>query len=81
MAETLSLDSFIAEFESQFEEEEAGSMTAATRFKDLEEWSSMHALVVNLSFDDQYGITLTSEEFRQAETIGDLFRLINEKEA
>ncbi|MCB9236057.1 MAG: acyl carrier protein [Bacteroidia bacterium] len=72
-------DFFLENFADQFSEAEAGSIQGNTRFRDLEEWSSMQALVVNLSFDDLYGLTLTTDDYLSAQTVVDLYQLIIKK--
>ena len=79
MAALLDEASFLEKFEAQFEEVEQGSIGAATRFRDLPEWSSMQSLVVIASFDWEYGVTITADELREAETVGDLFKIVKGK--
>ena len=75
----LNLETFIRKFEEQFEAEDPGSMTARTQFRELGEWSSMHALIVTASFDWEYGVTLNDAELRTAVTLLDLFQIVKEK--
>lgn len=70
---------FIQNFESQFEEAEPGLITATTEFRQLGGWSSMQALIVIASFDWDYGVAVSAEEFRQVKTIEELHRLVNSK--
>lgn len=46
-----------------------------TKFRELEEWSSMQALIVIAAVDEHFGVTLPEKEFRRAETVQDLFSL------
>ena len=50
-----------------------------TDFKQLEEWSSLHALIVIALVDTEYGITLDGNDLRSINTVQDLFDLIVEK--
>lgn len=79
MAMRLEEASFLEKFEAQFEEVEKGSIVAGTRFRDLAEWSSMQSLVLIASFDWEYGVTITAEELRAAETVGDLYKIVEGK--
>ena len=46
-----------------------------TRFREMEEWSSMQALIVIATVDEDFGVTLPEKEFRKAQTFKDLFDL------
>lgn len=48
---------------------------AGVRFRELEEWSSMQALIVIAAVDEHFGVTLPEKDFRKAETFEDLFEL------
>lgn len=48
---------------------------ANVRFRELEEWSSMQALILIAAVDEHFGVTLPEKEFRNANTIEDLFLL------
>lgn len=58
-------DSFSAEAEVE----------AGVRFRELEEWSSMQALIVIAAVDEHFGVTLPEKEFRKAQTFKDLYEL------
>ena len=53
----------------------AAGVEAGVRFRELEEWSSMQALIVIAAVDEHFGVTLPEKEFRKAETFEDLFDL------
>ena len=71
-----SFDFFLEQFEAQFEAEKPDTLGANTNFRDLEEWSSMQALMVNLFLDETYGVTLTTEDYRHSKTVGDLYEIL-----
>jgi acyl carrier protein len=50
-------------------------IVAQAQFRELEEWSSMQALIVIAAVDEHFGVTLPEKEFRKAETFQDLFQL------
>ena len=70
---------FASNLEQQFQKPIPGGLTAGTRFRDLEEWTSLQALIVISSFDWDYGITISAEELRKAMTIDDLYALVTQK--
>jgi len=53
----------------------AVDIDAQTKFRNLEEWSSMQALLVIAAIDEHFGVTLPEKDFRNAVTISDLFEL------
>lgn len=75
----MELNEFIAHFAEQFENTEKSVFHADTRFRELEEWSSVMALSVMAMIDDEYGIALNGKEMRQADTIQDLFEIVKNK--
>lgn len=70
---------FTSNLEQQFQKPIPGGLTADTRFRDLEEWTSLQALIVISSFNWDYGITISAEELRKAVTIDDLYSLVTQK--
>ncbi|MCB0756446.1 MAG: acyl carrier protein [Flavobacteriales bacterium] len=64
---------FVEVFRSLFQE--ADGINENTQFRQLEEWSSMQALIVIAAIDEHFGVTLPEREFREAKTVGDLYRL------
>jgi acyl carrier protein len=50
-----------------------------TDFKQLDEWSSLHALIIIALVDTEYNITLDGNDLRSLNTVQDLFDLIVEK--
>lgn len=76
----MELNEFIAHFAEQFEDTEKSVFNADTKFRELEEWSSVMALSVMAMIDDEYGIALDGKEMRQANTIEELFNIAKSKE-
>jgi acyl carrier protein len=70
---------FIKKFEDQFQHAVPGGVKPATRFRDLEEWTSLQALIIISSFDWDYGVTVAADELRKAITVEDLFNLVIKK--
>lgn len=54
-------------------------ITAQTKFKNLEEWGSMLALIVIASVDSEFQKTITAEDIAAAETVEDLFKIVSVK--
>jgi acyl carrier protein len=75
----MEIKEFIANFADQFDETDAEVFTPETKFRELEEWSSLIALSVMSMIDDEYDVQLTANEMRDAQTIQDLFNIVNSK--
>ena len=75
----MELKEFIDSFVEQFDDTEASEITVYTKFKDLDEWSSLIAMGVIALVRTQYGKTVTGKEIRTCETVKDLFDLVSSK--
>jgi acyl carrier protein len=75
----MNIADFISKFSAEFDDTDTSEFSAETRFKNLEEWSSITALSIIAMADNDYGIELTGEDIRNSETIKDLFDIINKK--
>lgn len=75
----MEIKEFIENFAAQFDETEPSVFTAETRFRDLEEWSSLIALSIIAMVDEEYDITLKGDDIRKANTISDLFETVKAK--
>jgi len=56
-------------------------MDLKTRLEDLPNWTSLRALMVVVGFEGDYGVFLSGEEFREAHTIQDLYRIVAQRMA
>lgn len=73
------LEEFVALFAEQFDDTDASEITAATEFKDLEEWSSLIALNVIAMVDEEFDVALIGDDILNCETIEDLFDIVKSK--
>lgn len=74
----MELQEFIQNFADAIEIE-VTSINGSTEFHDLEEWTSMAALMIIGMIDDEYEVQLKAEEMRGADTIEDLFEIVKSK--
>ena len=72
----MELKDFIENFAAQFDETDASVFTADTRFRDLEEWSSLIGLSVIAMVDEEYDVTLKGDKLRKCDTVGELFEMV-----
>ena len=75
----MEIKDFIENFADQFDDTEASEMTAETKFKELDEWSSLVALSVIAMVDDEYDVAIKGDDIRNAETIQDLFNVVESR--
>ena len=68
---------FLQSFAEQFDETDPSVITIDTRFKEMNEWSSMVALMIIAMVDENYNKKITGADLREANTIGQLFDRIN----
>ena len=75
----MEIKEFVEKFAEQFDETDASVFTAETKFRELEEWSSLIALSIIAMVDDEYDVTLKGDDIRNSNTIEDLFNLVQSK--
>lgn len=68
---------FIVKFAEQFEETEPEKITYETRFRDIEEWSSLVHLSIIMMLDREYDAAIDEDDFNKLETVEDIFNYIN----
>ena len=73
------MEKFIQLFAEQFDDIDIALLKPETHFRELEEWSSLVALLVITMVDEEYGIVLPPEEMRKTQTIQELFDLVQSK--
>jgi len=75
----MELKDFVQNFADQFDETDASVFTPETKFRDLDEWSSLIALSVIAMVDEEYEVTLKGDDIRGANTIEELFNTVKSK--
>lgn len=73
---SMELKDFIANFAAQFDETNVSEFKPETRFKDLDEWSSMITLGIIAMADEEYNVRLKGDSIRNSVTIEDLYNVI-----
>ena len=72
----MNLDQFIEYFAGLFDETPPETINASTRFKELEEWSSLVALSVIAMVDEEYDVEFRGDDIRDSQTVEDLFNVV-----
>ena len=72
----MNIEEFIENFAAQFDDTDVADFTAETRFKQLDEWSSLTALSVIAIVDDEYDVIIKGNDIINSDTIQDLFDVV-----
>lgn len=72
----MNLQQFIDNFADLFEETDADTIQANTRFKSLDEWSSLIALSVIAMIDEEYDVEFRGDDIRNSDTVDDLYHIV-----
>lgn len=72
-------EDFVQKFAECFNTTAPESITAETEFRKLEEWGSMLALIVIAMIDADFGKTITAEDLKSADTVGQLYEIVKQK--
>jgi len=72
----MDLQDFLVKFADLFNEKDAASINANTKFKELEEWSSLIALSVIAMIEDEYSIAIKGNDIRNSDTVENLFNAV-----
>ena len=75
----MEIKEFVENFADQFDETDPAEITGETKFRDLEEWSSLIGLSIIAMVDDEYDVTLRGEDMRKADTVQELFEIVKAK--
>lgn len=70
---------FIEKFAEAIEMELVEGLKEGTRFRELDEWSSLAVLSVIAMLDEEYDIQIENADFKKLETIGDIVRFIESR--
>ena len=75
----MELQDFIQKFAEQFDEIDANNLTRDSNFRELNGWNSLTALSVMAMIDEEYDIQIKGEDIRQADTLEELFDIMQSK--
>jgi len=72
----MELQDFVQHFAEQFDETEMSVFKPETKFREINEWSSLLALSIIAMADEEYEVKLKGEDIRNSQTIEDLFNIV-----
>ena len=67
---------FLNDFENILDDQPNFKLELNSKFRDLDEWDSLTALSLIAMLDDEYNITVTGDQIKNLETLGDIFKLL-----
>lgn len=74
----MDLNEFIELVKESFDELET-DLTPSTAYKQIDEWTSMQALILIAHLDDNLGVVLDADDLKNTTTIEDLYNLVLKK--
>ncbi|WP_321518075.1 phosphopantetheine-binding protein [uncultured Bacteroides sp.] len=72
----MDFNKFTENLANLFDETDSDEFTAETRFKELEEWSSLVALSIIVMIDEKYQVRIKADDIRYSQTINDLYEIV-----
>ena len=75
----MELKEFVEKFAEQFDETDPSEIKAETRFRDLDEWSSLIGLSVISMVDEEFDVALKGKDILNTTTIEDLYNTVIRK--
>lgn len=70
---------FLANFAESFDDTDPNEIQFDTKFRDLDEWSSLIGMTVLAMAKVSYNKTISSEELKKCVTVEDVYNLIKNK--
>jgi len=67
---------FLDNFNEILDDEPNFKLELNSKFRDLDEWDSLTALSLIAMLDEEYKITVTGDQIKKLETLGDIFNLL-----
>jgi acyl carrier protein len=75
----MEIQEFIKNFAIQFEETDVFIFTGKTKFRDIDEWSSLMALSIIGMIDTVYNVKIKGVDIKNSQTIEDLYTIVKSR--
>ncbi|MCM1955293.1 MULTISPECIES: phosphopantetheine-binding protein [Bacteroides] len=75
----MELVDFIEKFAEQFDDVDVEQLNFATKFRELDGYTSLIALLIITMIDEEYDVIVTGDDMKQQVTIGDLYNLVSSR--
>lgn len=73
------MEEFIKKFASQFDETDLSEITPHTKFRELEEWSSLIGLAILNMIEKKYGVKISPTEMKSVDTVEEVYNVLQSK--
>ncbi len=73
------MEEFLKKFAELFDDMEVSTLSAETKFRELDDWDSIIGLSVIGLADEEYDVNLNAQDMRSCLTIADLYNKIQSK--
>jgi len=75
----MEISELIEKLEVEYDELEAGSLHSNSSFSEIENWGSMHSLILIALADTEYDVVISGSDLKTISTVQDLFDIIQIK--
>jgi acyl carrier protein len=75
----MEIKQFIVDFIGELDDDAISTLTPDVHFRELEAWDSLTALSIMAMLDDKYQVNLNADEMRSANTLQELYTLVETK--
>ena len=75
----MEINAFIKNLAEQYEDVELDELTPETKFKEFDEFNSLTILSIIAMADDEYEVRLKADDVRGADTVQDLFNIVQSR--
>lgn len=75
----MELNEFVVKFAEQFDDTDESVFSNGTKFKELDEWSSLLALSIIAMVDESYGVKVKGDDIKNSNTIDDLYQIVKSR--
>ena len=76
----MEINEFIEKFAEIFDDTDAATLKPETKFRELDEWSSLAVLGLIALADEEFDVELTADDMSKANTIAEIYEGIKSKE-
>lgn len=73
------LNEFVELFAEQFDETDASVFAPETKFREIDEWSSLIGLSLIAMVDEEFDVTLKGDDVKSATTVQELYDIVISK--
>jgi acyl carrier protein len=75
----ITIEEFITKLEEEFDDVPSGSLKDSTNYREIENWGSMHALIIIALVDTEWDVSLSGSDLKSTNTIQELYDIVVSK--